>query len=187
MITVDHHLHALAAFDRRVGSIGERDWGLPVPSCPEWDVDALVSHVTVRTAWLARLLRGDGPGGAAAFVDRVCCGADGALPAWRRVYCHARAVLDQTTLVGDVQLPTRPVSARSYLAEACCDAVVHTWDLATAIGVDPTLDSVLVAAIGDWSVVVEEDWRERGAIGRLAAVPDGADAQARMLARFGRA
>ena len=190
MITVDHHLRALAAFDLRVEAIGDGQWGSPVPSCPGWDVEDLVSHVTVRTAWLARMLAGDGPDVAAAFVRRVCGGAGGPVPAWRRVHLHARAVLDQTTLDGDVQLPTGSTSARSYLAETCCGTVVHTWDLATAIGADPTLDSILVATVAEWFDGIEETWRERGLIGPAVQVPagaDGADAQRALLARFGRA
>lgn len=186
MITVDHHLRALTEFNRRVRAIGIDGWGLPVPTCPEWDVTALVEHVTLRTAWTARLIAGGTPEQVADFVDRHCNGGDGALASWRRVFVDACAVLDQVSLDRDVSLPGGPLPATSYLAEVCCDTVVHTWDLAIAVGADPRLDGVLVDACDDWLAAIEEDWRRRGAIGARAPVPARADPQEALLARVGR-
>lgn len=186
MITVDHQLRAVAAFDLHVGAIGDGCWDLPVPTCPGWDVTVLVSHVTTRTALVARLLDGDHPDLAAEFVVRHCGGPDGPIASWRRVFADARAVLDQTSLDGGVRLAEGTVPADSFLAEACCEVVVHTWDLANAVGTGRRLDEVLVDACTDLLDEFEEAWRERSAIGPLAAVPDGANAQTTLLARFGR-
>jgi uncharacterized protein (TIGR03086 family) len=186
MITVDHHLRALTVFGGNVNAIADGWWDHPVPACPGWDVEVLVSHVTIATARVARLLDGDDPDQVDEFVDRHCDGVDGPIRSWRRAFADARAVLDQTTLDRPVRLRTGDAPAVRVVAEACCETLVHTWDLATAIGADPRLDDVLVDACRDAFDEFEDAWRERGAIGPRVAVGPDADAQTTWLARFGR-
>jgi hypothetical protein len=66
------------------------------------------------------------------------------------------------------------------------DHLIHTWDLARAIGADERLDAHLVEACATWFDEHEREWRENSEIGPPVAMPEGADAQACLLARFGR-
>ncbi len=66
------------------------------------------------------------------------------------------------------------------------DHLIHAWDLARAIGADERLDPELVDACAAWFAPVEEAYRGAGAIAGRPPVPDGADAQTRLLAMFGR-
>ena len=47
-------------------------------------------------------------------------------------------------------------------------------------------DDDLAAAVEDWFTTWEDRYRQGGAIGPRAAVPDGASRQQRLLAAFGR-
>ena len=185
MITADHHLHAIEAFDERAAMIAADRWDRPVASCPGWDVRALVTHVAEETLALGLLVHGEEPDGVDERVGRLVC-ADDPFASWRRAAAYTRCVLDQAWLGNDVTRPGGVVRASDYVAEVCCATVVHTWDLAVAIGSDPTIDHVLVAACSDWFAQVEPTWRERGLVGPAVDVSDDVDAQTELLARFGR-
>jgi uncharacterized protein (TIGR03086 family) len=66
------------------------------------------------------------------------------------------------------------------------DVVVHTWDLARAIDVDPRLDSELCEICE--RVVRPNDGRLRASkmFGPAVRVPDGSDAATRLVAFLGR-
>jgi uncharacterized protein (TIGR03086 family) len=78
------------------------------------------------------------------------------------------------------------VPGEEYLSELFADALIHTWDLSHAIGAADRLDPELVERCAQWFAGVEEGYREAGAIGERVDVPEGADAQARLLAAWGR-
>ena len=51
------HRRGAAEFTRRVDAIRDDQWHLPTP-CAEWDVRALVNHVTAENLWVPPLLAG---------------------------------------------------------------------------------------------------------------------------------
>jgi uncharacterized protein (TIGR03086 family) len=73
-----------------------------------------------------------------------------------------------------------------YALQLFADHLIHAWDLARAIGADEHLDDELVASCATWFEAVEEAYRDAGAIAAPPPVPDRADAQTLLLARFGR-
>jgi uncharacterized protein (TIGR03086 family) len=75
---------------------------------------------------------------------------------------------------------------REYAMQLFADHLIHAWDLARAIGVDERLDPELVGACTAWFTAMEEAYRSAGAIAARPPVSDGADAQTRLLAMFGR-
>ncbi len=89
-------------------------------------------------------------------------------------------------LQGTVVLSYGETPAADYCAEMTADLVIHAWDLAHAIGGVERLDDNLVA----WTLAYAEEHLDgTGVPGVFAAavdVPDGADPQTRMLARYGR-
>jgi uncharacterized protein (TIGR03086 family) len=66
------------------------------------------------------------------------------------------------------------------------DLAIHGWDLARAIGADETIDPMYVAAISERLGPVIADLKASGQYGDEVIPPDGADAQTRLLAMFGR-
>lgn len=185
MLTADHHLHAIDAFDVHVSAIGDDEWVLPVPSCPGWDVRALVTHVAASTLTTGFLLMGDDADGADAQVDTLVS-SDHPCASWRRAAAHTRCVLDQAWLGREIVRTSGPVDAADLIAESCCELVVHTWDLAIAIGEDPLIGEVMASACTGWFGTVEDQWRARGAIGPRTDVTGDAGPLAVLLARAGR-
>nr|WP_007512003.1 MULTISPECIES: hypothetical protein [Pseudofrankia] len=63
---------------------------------------------------------------------------------------------------------------------------MHTWDLARATGQDSRLDPGLCAVLLDGMAGMEDVIRSSGQYGPRVPVPDGSDAQTRMLGFIGR-
>ena len=66
------------------------------------------------------------------------------------------------------------------------DLAIHGWDLARAIGADETIDPTYVAVIDEKVGPAIADLKASGQYGDEVIPPDGADAQTRLLAMFGR-
>ena len=70
--------------------------------------------------------------------------------------------------------------------QLAADHLVHSFDLARAVGAGETLDPDAVTAVLDWFDGTEALYREMGVIGPRVEVPAGAGPQAQLLGRFGR-
>lgn len=114
-------------------------WRRPTP-CADWDLRALLNHLTAEHLWAPRLLAGesledvgddyagdvlgqDPPGAWARAVDR-------SLRAWSQVD-------DEPVLL---QMSSGPLTRQEYAQQMVLDLVVHGWDLARAADLpyDPT-------------------------------------------------
>jgi hypothetical protein len=79
-----------------------------------------------------------------------------------------------------------PVPAGEYVTEVFADLLVHTWDLARALGTGDQLPEELVHQCAAWFASVEGTWREAMIIGSRPVTHPDADAQTQLLAAFGR-
>jgi uncharacterized protein (TIGR03086 family) len=177
---------SVARFERALAAVDAGDWTRPTP-CADWDVRALVAHVVDEHRWVAGLLGGRTIAEIEPGLDADPLG-DHAMGAWRRTTGEslaAVAALDDPQRI--VHLSFGDVPAEEYLAQLTADHVIHTWDLARAIGADEHLDAELVAAVRSWFEPMEPLYRGAGAIGERAALPERASERSTLLAMFGRA
>jgi uncharacterized protein (TIGR03086 family) len=181
----DLHQRASAEFGRRLHLIGEDQWDLPTP-CSDWDVTALVRHLVDENLWTPPLMEGSTIAEVGNRFDRDILGDDpkkaydGAAAA-AVAAVHGDGAMDRT-----VHLSFGDFPGREYTMQLFADHLIHAWDLARAIGADEQLDPELVAACAGWFEPMEPAYRSAGAIGPAVEPPAGADAQARLLGRFGR-
>ena len=174
------------AFTSRVRLVGD-DWSAST-LLPGWDVRSLVAHVVAEERWTPPLMAGatieeigDRFDGDLLGDDPVAAYSDAAAAALAAVV--APGAMDRT-----VHLSFGHVPGAEYAMQLAADHLVHAWDLARALGTDAALDPVAVRAVLAWfGCGAEEAYRAAGVIGPRAAVPAGADVQAELLARFGRA
>ena len=172
-------------FDRRVAMIQPDHWSHFTP-CSEWDVRALVNHVTVEDLWVPPLLSGSTIDEVGDRFDGDQLGDDPAA-AWREAMEAARDAarsLDSVDRI--VHISAGDVPAHQYLVEVGADNLIHSWDLAIAVGDDPTLDPELVDAVAEWFADHEAQFRSWGVIADRQPVADDADPQTRLLAGYGR-
>lgn len=176
---------ALVVFGERVAVVSPHDWDRPSP-CEGWSVRDLVAHVVEEERFGPPLLAGQSPEEIGDQLSGDLLG-DAPLDAWRDAAGALRAAItDRAVLDATVRLPGAAQAGRDFLFELFADHLVHTWDLARAVGADEALPGDLVDACAAWFDDHEQDWREAGDVGPAAPVPADADRQTALLARFGR-
>lgn len=177
--------HALTEFADRVGQVGYDQWDAPTP-CPDWDVRTLVNHVVGEDRWTVPLLRG---ATLAEVGDRFAGDLLGADPAGaaRDAAAEAdRAVCEPGAVERIVRLSAGPTPAREYLYQLLAEHLVHGWDLAVALGLDPRLDPDVVRTCARWFTDRMPLYRAAGLIDAGMPVPADASEQDRLIAAFGR-
>jgi uncharacterized protein (TIGR03086 family) len=177
--------YAVGRFGELVGIVGDTQWADRTP-CADWTVRDLVNHVAVEDLWAAELFPG-------ATIDEVGSRFDGdqlgaePLTVWQgasRTALAAAGAPDAMTRL--VHLSFGDLPGGEYAMQLFADHLVHSWDLAVAIGAEPRLGEDAVAACLDWFAALEEAYRSAGAIGPRPEVGSDADATTRLLAAFGR-
>ncbi len=171
---------ALDGFGRRVHAV--QDWHAPTPDT-DWDVTSLVEHVVVEQQWVRPLAAGLSLEDASKEVAEV--GADLAAE-WDRYAAEAIQAWTDAPADREVNLSYGKTPIQHYLREMVCDAAIHTWDLARAIGADETLDPELVEAVwSEWSPKAA-DLAGTGLFASPVSTPDDAPLQDRLIAITGR-
>jgi uncharacterized protein (TIGR03086 family) len=173
---VARHRRACDGFSRVAGLVQPDQWGLPTP-CTDWDARALVEHVIGFHDFLVLRplgVRANRPRtDPAARWDATRTALFGAL--------DTEGVLDRAT-----ELPGGGRSTpRTMLAALTTDVLVHTWDLARAVGQSPALDPELCRA-ANAAVRASGLARDSGMFGAEIALPDDADEPTRLIAFYGR-
>lgn len=177
-LEVQHRAHA--AFGERLAQV--TDWSAPTPD-DEWDVSALVRHVIEEQQWVPLLLDGRTVGEAR---SRLLPLGDDLQAEWRRYSAAATLAWASVDPQAMVNLSYDNVPASAYLREQASDVIVHTWDLARAIGGDEELGDGLVEAA--WTVFApqKETLQASGLFASPVPLSDDAPLQSRLLALTGR-
>lgn len=163
---------ALAAdkWDEVAGQVGDDDWAKTTP-CEGWTVRDLVDHAM---HWQGR--------GGGVFNAGVDSDAD-----WTALKpALATALANPANLEGNAEaLGGTPKQAVAGLITA--DLLVHSWDLALAIGADATLPEAAVeSTLMGLQRLPEEMLRSDRMFGPAVEVADDASAQDRLIAFVGR-
>ena len=150
----------------------------PTP-CADWDVQQLIDHIVGGTDYLLAALAGQPPPHRTGrSVEDYELGL-----AQLRTGLRAPGGLERMCM--------SPLGFEWQVAHAVAgtfmDALIHTWDLATATGQDASLDPELVdACIAMFLPEMPERGRASGLVGPAIDVANGATAQDRLLAAMGR-
>jgi uncharacterized protein (TIGR03086 family) len=117
-------------FSERLEAIGPEDWSLPT-CCENWDVTKLVDHAIGAQRMVPKAL------GATGDIDAT---GDDQVQVWNTVR-HAvdRSLSARGAFDNMVKLPFGEMPARDGFAFPLGDLLIHTWDLARAIGVNDRL------------------------------------------------
>jgi uncharacterized protein (TIGR03086 family) len=187
MDIVDQLDGAFASTGRIVAKVTPELLGAPTP-CDEWDVRSLLNHMTGVVARFGASASRTPPA-ADPQSERDWVGTDpsaqfeqaakATLAAWARP-----GALDGTCLLGSgFELPARVGANINFL-----DTLVHGWDLARALNLDPTLDPALAAAALDIAnMVVTDERRGPGkGFGPPVVIAPGASPTDQLVAFTGR-
>ncbi|RKR91062.1 uncharacterized protein (TIGR03086 family) [Micromonospora pisi] len=176
---------SLSEFTDRVAQVGYDQWPTPTP-CANWDVRTLVNHVVGEDRWTVPLLSG-------ATVEQVgdrfagdLLGADPAGAAQDAAAAAEQAASEAGALDRTVHLSFGLTPASEYLRQLLAEHLVHGWDLAVAIGVEPKLDPEAVRECIRWFTERSGMYRQGGLVSPAVHVPENASEQDRLVAAFGR-
>jgi uncharacterized protein (TIGR03086 family) len=175
---------ASESFVERARQIGEEQWSGGTP-CTEWNVRMLVNHVAGEYLWVPELLSGRTISEVGDRLDGDVLGDDPL-----RTLINARgaalaAIDGPEALETTVHLSFGDLPAAEYVKQMALDSVIHTWDLAHAIGTDEVLDPELVDLCYADLQASAEAWRAAGVFGPEKA-PSYDSPQAKLLALTGR-
>jgi uncharacterized protein (TIGR03086 family) len=181
----DLYRRAIDLFGARVHAVKDDQWHLPTP-CTEWDVRAVVNHLTYEMRWAVPLFQGK-------TIEEVGDSFEGDLlgddpkGAWDDAAEQAAATVRPDGVMERlVHLSFGDVPGSEYAMQLHADLLIHGWDLARATGGDERLDPELVQACSTWFREREELYRAGGSIGPRPELPPSPDAQTELLAAFGR-
>lgn len=141
---VDRFVMSSAEFERKLRAVRPEQWTRPTP-CTEWNVRQLVNHMVRGNLNHAGLVEG---GTSAEFLrlrDVDALGTDPVGAYIRSVRDCVAAFARPGALQRVLDYPLGRVAGQQALAVRTTDSIIHTWDLARAIGVDDTLDSGVIA------------------------------------------
>jgi uncharacterized protein (TIGR03083 family) len=143
-LSFDDHLAALESAGARLVALAE-DAGMdaPVPTCPEWDVRALVAHQATVHRWATAHVRGDDPG---AFLDdRQILSTVDDLPAYFRE--------GHLALVAALRAAPPDLEAMTFLKDAPTPR--EFWARRQAHETTIHMVDALGATVGRWPTVAE--------------------------------
>lgn len=178
--TADRFKVAAAGFSERVAEVSSDEWNNRSP-CADWNARDIVRHLV---EWIpsfyasnANLTFPTGPP-----VD------DDPVGAWTTL---RDAILE---VLADPEVSSREFDSRagkmsveqSIAMIVTGDVLIHTWDLARAVGLDETLDATEVQRMYEGVQPFDEILRSSGQFGARVDVPDSADVQTKLIAFMGR-
>ena len=191
---VDRFVSSSSEFGQKLAAVRPGQWTCQTP-CAEWNVRQLVNHVTQGNLNYVRLL--DGATGAEflRLRDADALGVDPPGAYARSVRECAAAFSRPGALEQVLDYPLGQVAGQQALAVRTTDTIIHTWDLARAIGAGDALSPGLVAWASDHLDEIYDGLAETPAdprsTHRFFAAPPGEPPasdvrQERLLHRMGR-
>jgi uncharacterized protein (TIGR03086 family) len=184
MDAVEYFGRTLGFHTSLIHAVGDQ-WTCATPD-DEWDVRALENHVTGELLWMPPLFEGKTIAEVGDRFDGDVLG-DTPIATWDAAAAGADAAVAAPDAASrTVHLSFGDFSGADYLDQVGSDLLIHGWDLARGIGADDTMPADLVEYCAAWFENWQEGYRGAGVIAEAPPVPDGADAQTRLLAAFGR-
>lgn len=191
---VDRFVSSSSAFGEKLATVRPGQWSWPTP-CTEWDVRQLVNHMTRGNLNYVGLLGGATGAEFLRLRDADALGTDPPGAYARSVRECAAAFARPGALEQVLDYPLGQVAGQQALAVRVTDTIIHTWDLARAIGADDTLCPALVAWASDHLDEIYDGLAETPAdpltthrffAAPAEGLPAGPSQQHRLLHRMGR-
>jgi uncharacterized protein (TIGR03086 family) len=167
------------AFDARVQAAPRDSWDSQSP-CAEWSARDVVAHIVDNHRGLIAQAVGGEPTPMTADEDPKA--------AWASSYASMRGLTeDPDVMARTVDGPIGPMPLEQLVPQfVCMDLLVHTWDLARAVGVDERLDEDAVREVYETLKPMDALIRQPNVFGPKLDPPPGADVQTELLYFLGR-
>lgn len=175
----DRYTRLADAFEARVEAAADERWSDPSP-CEGWSARDVVAHVVNSQRGLLSRFEG----------REIAPMADDEDPkeAWRTTYpAFKAAIADAENMQKLVPGPMGDMPAEFMVGRfLSTDVLVHTWDLARAVGGDERIDEEAAAQALKGLQPMDAMIRQPGIFGEKVEAPEGADVQTQLLCFLGR-
>jgi len=183
---IEHYQRAWTLLERTAQAVPPRSWDAPSP-CRDWTARQLAGHLVDGHRQVQAMLAGTGPlaptSETAALTDLA--GEDPAA-ALQDAAARVRKVLAGLDPAVEVVTPRGPLMVEQLLGMAVIEPFIHGWDLAVATGQPGVLDPELAGTLLPAVVQLDGQLAATGMYAPAVPLPDGAPAEARLLAALGR-
>jgi uncharacterized protein (TIGR03086 family) len=175
---IDRLNRMVAGFDDRVLNTTADRWASPAP-CEGWTATDVVAHVSGNLAGIAAALTG---------TDAEAFDPDDPVGCWTSARGRVLAAVETADLATEIPGPFGPMPAEQLIGRlVCTDVMVHTWDLARAVGGDERLNQDDVAQAYSGLKPMDAMIRQPGVFGPKIDPAEGDDLQTEFLKFLGRA
>jgi uncharacterized protein (TIGR03086 family) len=175
---IDRTTALLQGFDARVQAAPADSWGNPAP-CEGWTARDVVVHVGNNLLGVGAALQG--------AEARQISDDEDIVAAWNEARDTFSAGLTTGDLSTNLAGPFGPMPAEQMIGRlVATDVLVHTWDLARAVGGDETLPVDAVEGAYSGLKPMDAMIRQPGVFGPKTEAPEGADLQTEFLCFLGR-
>lgn len=174
------YTRALYGFDAVIRRTPSDAWSNPSP-CEGWTAADVVAHNVGMNHMIAGFTRGDG----APHADHVA--SDDPAGSWAASLGELLAALDTEGALQRVAMtPWGELPVEKFLGFVWVDPLIHTWDLAVAVGQEPALDGDLVEQGAARLERAGDSLVGPGRFQAAVAVGDGASTLERFISLSGR-
>ena len=175
---IDRATTLVQAFDARVQAASADSWANAAP-CDGWTARDVVVHVGNNLGRLGAGLTGQEASEIAPDADIVA--------AWDAAKSTFLAGISSGDLSTALPGPFGPMPAADLIGRLICtDVLVHTWDLARAVGGDESLDADACAQAYSGLKPMDAMIRQPGVFGPKIEAAEGDDTQTEFLKFLGR-
>jgi uncharacterized protein (TIGR03086 family) len=175
---IDRISALIGDFDSRVQSASADRWTAPSP-CDDWTARDVVVHVGNNLNSISAGLTGGEKHEISADEDITS--------AWAQARDSFLGTLPTADLSSPMPTPMGPMPAEQFIGRLIStDVLVHTWDLARAVGADETLDASAVESAYSGMKPMDAMIRQPGVFGPKVESAPGCTMQTEFLNFLGR-
>jgi uncharacterized protein (TIGR03086 family) len=176
--TIDRVNQVVGGFDQRVQAVGDTSWGNASP-CEAWTARDVVGHVIGNLRRVSAGLGGPAPVELSADEDIRA--------AWNTTRDGFTGLVATADLSANMDGPFGPMPAEQLVGRIITtDVLVHTWDLARAVGGDESLPEDLIEGAYSGLKPMDAMIRRPGVFSDKIESAAGADLQTEFLCFLGR-
>lgn len=178
----ERYSRAVSGFSAIVEKVPTHKWSSPAP-CEGWTARHVVGHVIGGTQMITSVKTGTAP----KWDDPATMAGDDPGGTYARARDLALDGLTDENLAKNVASPMGEIPLDQFVGMFMVgDVLIHTWDLATAAGIDVSLDPELVEATYNSLLPIDEMIRMPNVFGPKVEPPAGADLQTKLICFTGR-
>ncbi|HVB91948.1 MAG TPA: TIGR03086 family metal-binding protein [Acidimicrobiales bacterium] len=178
----DKYQRAVGDLSAVVDAVPAGNWSAPSP-CAGWTARELIGHLIGGFQRVSSVETGFHPG----HDESPDSAGDDPAGAYAAARDAALGVLTEENLAKNVQSPMGEIPLDQQVGMfSTPDVLIHTWDLARAVGIEVKLDADLVQETYAALLPLDEMIRAAGVFGPKVETPAGADPQTALLCFTGR-